>query len=85
MAKTPFEIRLDLLHLAQSILSEKNWAERNRLEQNWNALREMFENDNMSKPLSLRAPIPQFPTLPTVSSEDIIAEAKKLNDFVSNG
>jgi hypothetical protein len=74
--KSPFEIRLDLLHLAQSILSDRSWQKRNVLEQNWNAQRENA---------LIKTPVPPFPEMDSVTTEDIIAEAKKLNEFVSNG
>lgn len=81
--KTPFEIRLETLQLAQSILNDRVWAERQTLEQSWNIEREIaFE---MWKENGKAATIPVFPVLPSVTSEEIIAEAKKLNDFISNG
>lgn len=81
-SKTPFEIRTDLLSQAQSILTEKRYATFVALENDWNMKREEW---------SLKAArgefdtIPPFPTLPSVTTEDIIAEARKLNEFVSNG
>lgn len=80
--KTPYELRLELLQLAQSILNDKNWAERQRLENDWNVDREVYLSKAMN---SKEATLPAYPTMPTISSEDIVAEAKKLNDFVSNG
>lgn len=83
MAKTPFEIRTELLSQAQSILFEKLMAERQRLENDWSTQRDAaFANvSNGIKDVS----IPNFPTLPVITSEEIIVEARKLNDFVSNG
>jgi len=77
MSKTPFEIRLDLLNLAQSILADKIWAERTRLENDWSAIRESCEKKNKS--------VPPYPNVPNVNEDDIIALAKKMNEFVSNG
>jgi hypothetical protein len=81
-SKTPFEIRTDLLQQAQTILFEQNMTERLRLENDWNTQREVAfalrENGHS-------ALLPEFPTLPTISTEQIIAEARKLNEFVSNG
>jgi len=76
MSKTPYEIRLELLSMAQSILTENMFAERNRLENDWQTIREMAIRGNM-------ASVPQFPQLPTISSDDIISLATKLNEFVS--
>ena len=75
--KSPFEIRLDLLHLAQSILSDQSWQKRNVLEQNWNAQKDIAILDQKQ--------VPVFPETSPITTEEIIAEAKKLNEFVSNG
>ena len=77
-AKTPFEIRLELLTLAQGILNDQNWAERNRLTDDWNTQREMAIKHSVNK-------IPPAPKVPVVMEDDIITLAKKLNEFVSNG
>ena len=82
MSKTPYEIRLELLSMAQSILSEKMYAERMRLENDWQTLREIsLENFRQGNPVSHVSP---FPIMPTISSDEIIALASKLNEFVSN-
>jgi hypothetical protein len=73
MSKTPYEIRLDLLRLAKESLFEPYFYTRSNKELEWNAQRDANPN----------APFPEMPTAPT--SEDIIAEAKKLNEFVSRG
>ena len=73
----PFEIRLKLLELAQSILSDEMWAERNRLENDWNVRKELsFKNDGKD--------MPACPAMPFVHVDQIIAQAKKLNEFISN-
>ena len=78
MAKNPFEIRLELLQIANGILSDKNWAERNRLQDDWNTQREIAMDNSGGK-------VPPAPTFPTVNEDDIITLARKLNEFVSNG
>lgn len=82
--KTPFELRFDLLNLAQSILSEKAFVERQRLENDWNVRREllMIDAHNQEK-LSSITPEP-FPVMTSVNADEIIELARKLNDFVSN-
>ena len=82
MSKSPFEIRLELLQLANGILNDQNWAERNRIQDDWNVQREM----------ALRAydagadiECPPAPVVPSVMEDEIIRVAKKLNEFVSNG
>lgn len=73
--KNPFEVRLEILHLAQSIVNDRVWAERNRLENDWNEIKSRSDSDTS---------VP-FPVMPTASEEEIIELAKILNDFVSNG
>lgn len=82
--KTPFELRFDLLSLAQSILSEKAFVERQRLENDWSVRRDLLMVDahNQEK-LSDIKPEP-YPVMPSVNPDEIIELAKKLNDFVSN-
>jgi len=79
--KTPFEIRTELLSQAQSILFERNMAERMRLENDWNLKREEWSMRACNNDFG---PAPSFPELPVVTTEQIIEEARKLNDFVSN-
>jgi hypothetical protein len=67
----PFEIRLELLKLAQQIENERVMSERIRLENDWQA-----------QSLNGKAVNP-FPTVPTVSVEDVIKAAEALNAFVS--
>lgn len=57
-SRTPYEIRLELLQLAQVILNEKHKAQG------------VVNGNNQTT----------FPT-----TEEIIAEAEKMNGFVSNG
>jgi hypothetical protein len=83
--KTPFELRFDLLSLAQGILNEKAFAERQRLENDWSFRRDlmMAEAHMQGDKTSELKPEP-FPAMPSVNSDDIIELAKKLNEFVSN-
>lgn len=71
-----YEIRLELLKLAQTIESERIWSERQRLEQDWHAHNEIAKQKDWN--------IRSFPTLPSVSHSDIIKAAEELNKFVSN-
>lgn len=63
----PFEIRLELLKLAQQIESERVMTERIRLENDWHANSEKYP----------------FPEVPAVSVDDVIKTAETLNAFVS--
>jgi hypothetical protein len=72
MSMNPFEIRLELLKLAQNTLNEKAYNSRQ-------ALMDKFHSERENSP---NTAFPDLPKMPT--TEDIITEAKKLNDFVSN-
>ena len=80
--KTPFEIRTDLLNLAQSICIEKMMNERIRLENDWNMKRDEWSIKASNGEFYTA---PAFPQMPHITTEDVITEAKKLNEFVSNG
>lgn len=64
MSKTPYDIRTELLHLAERILSKQHEARASA------QTKEHGENLHL------------VTTSPT--TEEIIAEAKKLNEFVSS-
>jgi hypothetical protein len=72
MSLNPYEIRLELLKLAQHSLNEKIYNARQGLMDEFHANR-----DNNAS-----AHFPKLPEMPT--TEDIIAEAKKLNNFVTD-
>ena len=71
-----YEIRLELLKLAQSIENDRIWSERNRLEQDWQQKVEFTNKTPGSAP-------PPFPSLPEVTYNDVISVAKQLNKFIS--
>lgn len=81
MTKTPYELRYELLALAQGILSEQNINERIRIENDWNMKCEYVRMQNEK---GIVAQFPAFPTVPSYNDDQVIAMAKKLNDFVSN-
>lgn len=72
-----YEIRLELLKLAQSIESDRNWSERNRLEQDW---QQKIESHNK---LAKSIHPPAYPVLPDVTHEDVVRVAEELNKFIS--
>lgn len=72
MSLNPFEIRLELLKLAQNSTAERIHSARQ-------ALMDKYFGEKENNP---NTAFPNLPNLPT--TEDVINEAKKLNDFVSN-
>jgi hypothetical protein len=82
MSKTPYELRYDLLAMAQNILTEQNMNLRIQLENDWGLERERASirlgNGDMN------VTMPPFPSIPVITEEQIIAMAEKLNKFVSN-
>jgi len=77
MSKTPYEIRLELLKLANEILCTPVFQNRESKLQEWHASRETYANETAP-----RNPLP-FPTLPDFpSSTDIVSKAEELKKFV---
>jgi hypothetical protein len=72
MSLNAYEIRLELVKLAKDGLYEKVQSRRQALSEEYFSNKELYQN----------LQYPELPDYPT--TEEIIAEAKKLNDFVSN-
>jgi hypothetical protein len=71
MSKTPYEIRLEILKLANEVLVTPVFQKREALIQEYHC---KFETDKAA----------MFPSLPDFPATDsILAEAEKLNKFVS--
>lgn len=91
MSKTPYELRYELLLLAQNILSEEMMGERMRLENDWGLLREaasirMSQNLDQATRTNARficVELPPFPKMPSLDAQSIINMAEALNKFVS--
>ena len=73
MSKTPYEIRLELLKLAKESLFEPVYHKRD-------SLREKYQVD-VNAGQKPDTPYPDLPTFPT--TDEIVAEAEKLNGFIS--
>ena len=72
MSKTPYEIRLDLLHLAKEILQTPVYQNRQSLSDEYQS--RLNGNNRLTLP---------FPTLPGFpSTADIISKAEELKKFV---
>lgn len=80
MGKTPYELRFELLQMAQSIITENLMNERIKLENNWHMLKEIHLY-NMSEGRR-GTPVP-FPEVPKINPDDIIRMAQQLNGFIS--
>lgn len=82
MSKTPYELRFELLQMAQSILIENSITERMRIENDWNMGCERARS--YSELMHTALEFPPFPKVPKITENDIISVAKTLNEFVSN-
>lgn len=82
MSKTPYEIRLELLSMAQAIITEQAMNDRIRLENDWSLARERASIQLSAGVTDIE--LPPFPEVPKISEEAIIKMAEKLNEFVSN-
>jgi hypothetical protein len=81
MSKTPYEIRLELLKLAKDSLYEPVLQKRQNLMDEFMSKREVFVG--VEGPTEEQLAL-QFPIMPAFPSTDmIIEEAEKLNQFVS--
>lgn len=81
MSKNPYEIRLELLAMAQSIITEQAMNDRIRLENDWSLAREKASIQLSSG--DTKIDLPPFPEVPKISEDAIIKLAEKLNGFVS--
>ena len=72
MSKTPYEIRLDLLHLAKEILSTPVHDKRNSLSDEYHSKLNDANRGTLPYPT-----MPEFP-----STTDIVVKAEELNKFV---
>lgn len=79
MSRTPYEVRLDLLKLASEILQTPIFQKREALLDEYHSRREVAPEYVHAAWSPI--PFPQLPEFPT--TDQIIAEAEKLNQFVS--
>ena len=73
MSKTPYEIRLELLKLANEILVTPVFNNRESLREEYHSKLTDENRGTMTYPV-----MPDFP-----SSKDIVAKAEELNKFIS--
>lgn len=91
--KTPYEVRLEILHLAQHIVEDKAEKTMAYLQTQsdiaHNFIHRDYEEEAMGEEAdalirSAKANINQMP-MPTMGVDEVLSIATKLNDFVSNG
>lgn len=73
---TPFEIRLELLKMAQTMLEQDYYGRREQISNDWQVKVENARHSGISPPEH-----PGFPSFPTEA--EVIAKATTLNGFVS--
>ena len=81
MNKTPYELRYDLLAMAQNIITENLMNERIRLENDWSLAR---EKASIALSQNKDVDMPPYPDVPNIDVNSVIEMAKTLNNFVSN-
>jgi hypothetical protein len=81
MTKTPYELRYDLLAMAQNIITENLMNERIRLENDWGLAR---EKASIALSQNKDVDMPPYPDVPNIDVNSVIELAKTLNNFVSN-
>jgi hypothetical protein len=81
MTKTPYELRYDLLAMAQNIITENLMNERIRLENDWSLAR---EKASIALSQNKDVDMPPYPDVPNIDVNSVIEMAKTLNNFVSN-
>ena len=81
MTKTPYELRYDLLAMAQNIITENLMNERIRLENDWSLAR---EKASIALSQNKDVDMPPYPDVPNIDVNSVIELAKILNNFVSN-
>ncbi len=75
--KTPFEIRLELLKMAKELLMDEYFQKVDAIN--------MKYNYDVESCIGAGLDIPDRPTTPYPTESEVIAKAKALNSFVSNG
>jgi hypothetical protein len=75
--KTPFEIRLEVLRMAQELFMSNWYANKDKAQTEYQTKFQIAEREGLKFDEELE--VPPFP-----SEVDIIAKAEKLNAFISN-
>ena len=77
MSKTPYEIRLEVLKMAQEAEMQNFYANREALMNNWQVEVETARNHNKIPPA-----MPTMPEFPT--QEAVVSKAQFLGEFINN-
>lgn len=75
--KTPYEIRLEVLKMAQDAAMQNYYANRERLQNNWQVEVETARTKGETPP-----PCPEFPEFPT--EEVVVQKAQFLSEYINN-
>lgn len=75
--KTPYEIRLEVLKMAQDIETQHYYANRETLMNNWQVQVETARNKDLAPP-----EMPTMPEFPT--EESIVKKAQFLSEYINN-
>lgn len=76
MARTPFEVRLEILKLSKDLLTDEFFQKKEPLQN------EYQEKINRLTSIDPLPSLPKFPPFPT--TEEVIAKAKELYKFVTD-
>tara|TARA_R110000868_G_C10387953_1_gene720038 strand:+ start:236 stop:490 length:255 start_codon:yes stop_codon:yes gene_type:complete len=75
--KTPYEIRLDVLRMAQDAEMQKYYDQRERVLELWRMQADVARASNQPIP-----PQPELPVFPT--QESVVNKAQYLGEFINN-
>lgn len=75
--KTPYEIRLEVLKMAQDAATQNYYANREALMNNWQTQVETARLQNQTPP-----EMPQMPEFPT--EEAVVKKAQFLSEYINN-
>jgi hypothetical protein len=82
-SKTPYEIRAELLSLAQGIVSEQHHVQNDKTQRDWE--KECDVCTFLMSTTNSEVGYPKAPVVTTASVDEVLEAAKKLNEFVTNG
>jgi hypothetical protein len=82
-SKTPYEIRAEILTLAQGIVAERHYVQNDKRQRDWE--KECETISFLMHTTNSEIGFPKSPEVTTASVDEVISAAKQLNEFVTNG